>query len=207
MIVNRSSSPIAAVASSSALGFAAAWSRPCVARPSRSWYVRTCCSDGSSARDLLDLRELARVLADDRHRLGVRQQIPHVACGAGGVHGNADRADLREREVDERPVEAVSREEGDVVAFPHPPGEEPVRVRPHAVVGVRPRNLIPAALVRLREVGRPLPVRRDCIAPQPRDSARLVARRSRPRSLRGLRHPLSLDERDSPFERETGRSC
>ena len=158
------------------------------------------------ARDLLDLGQLGRVLADDRNCLGVRQQIAHVACRAGGVHGDSDCADLREREVDERPVEAVSCEEGDGVASPHAPGEEAVRVRPHALVGLRPRHLPPTGIVRLREVGRRPPVAHDRIAPQSRDRARLVARRSRPRGLRGLRHPLSLDERDSPFERETGRS-
>ena len=121
------------------------------------------------------------VFADDADGLGVREQVLDVARRAGRIHGDADCADVREREVDECPLEAVPREQREVVAFPHSPREEAVRVGPHALVRVRPRDLGPAVL-RLDEVRGAAAARRDGVAPELRDGP---ARRARMRFAGG----------------------
>ena len=132
--------------------------------------MRTCRSAGSSSVDRLDLRELLGVLADDRDRLGVREEVADVLRRARRVDRDPDRADPGEREVDERPLEAVAREQRDVVALPHAAREQPVRVRADALVGLRPRDLAPA-VVRLGEVCGRRAARRDGVAPELRDRA------------------------------------
>ena len=109
-------------------------------------------------RHVFDLGELLGVLADDPDRFGVRQEVSDVARRARGVHGDADGTDVREREVEERPVEAVAGQERDVVALAHAAREEAVRVRAHALVGVGPRHLATS----------PLPTRRGRRGPRAR---------------------------------------
>ena len=158
MIVKRSSSAIAAVASSSASGFALGEVPP-VGREAVEVVVG---EDVLERRELgrggLDLRELLGVLADDADGLRVCEEVLDVARRARGVDGDTNGADLREREVDEGPVEAVPREQREVVALPHSARQEPVRVGAHALVRLRPRDLGPS-VVRLDEVRRALAAR------------------------------------------------
>ena len=138
----------------------------------------------------LDLRQLLRVLADDPDCLRVLEEIRHVLRGAVRVHRDRDRADLGEREVHERPVEAVLSQDRERVALGHPAREQPVRVRADELVGIVPRDLAPPLAVVLDEVRRVLATGRDRIPPQPRDRPPL-ARRLRRRSRSGcLRHQL-----------------
>ena len=124
----------------------------------------------------LHLRELLGVLADDRDRLRVLEEVSDVLRRARRVHRDPDGPDPRERKVDERPLETVAREERDVVALPHAAREQPVPVCADALVGLRPRDLAPA-VVRLCEVcGRRAPGR-DAVAPQLRDRPRAGCRR------------------------------
>ena len=58
---------------------------------------------------LVHLRELLLVLAEHRDRLRVLEDVSGVARGAVGVDRDADRSDLRERQVEERPVEPDKR--------------------------------------------------------------------------------------------------
>ena len=95
--------------------------------------------------DLLDLRELGSVLADDPDRFGVREEVADVAGGVVRVDGDPDGADLREREVDERPVEAVLGEDRERVALADAAGEQPVRIGAHELVRIAPGHLAPAA--------------------------------------------------------------
>ena len=74
-------------------------------------------------RRRFDFRELLGVLADDPDRLRVGEEVADVARRAGRVHGDPHRADLREREVEERPVEAVAREQRKAVALADAAGE------------------------------------------------------------------------------------
>ena len=134
--------------------------------------MRTCSSLGSSSETLLDLRELRGVLADDPDRLGVREEIADVTCGVVGVDRDPDGADLRQREIDERPVEAVLGEDSERVALAHAAGEEPVRVGAHELVRIAPGHLAPAAALRvLDEVGRCLPLGGYGVSPEARDRA------------------------------------
>ena len=138
-------------------------------------------------RDRLDLGQLLRVLAHDPDSFRVREQVADVVGRARGVDGDSDCADVREGEVDERPLEAVSREEREVVALAHAPGEEAVRVVADSLVGLRPAHFTPAAVV-LDQVGGCLPPGRDGVAPQAGDRPALAGGTRRLGRGRGLRH-------------------
>jgi hypothetical protein len=133
-------------------------------------------------RDGLDLGQLLLVLADDAHRLGVRQQIADVLRRARRVDRDADGADAGEREVEEGPLEAVPRQQGERVSLPDTPREEPVGVCAHELVGLAPRDPAPVFSV-LDEVSRALRAGRHGVLPEPRDRAP-SAGRTRLRSRR-----------------------
>ena len=144
-------------------------------------------------RERLDLRELLGVLAEDPHSLGVLDHVGDVLRGAVGVHRDAYRSDLREREVHERPVEAVLREDRERVAFRDPACEQPVRVPAHQLVGVLPRDLAPPFLaVVLDEIRRRGTPGGDGVAPETRDRPPAARWRGLRRRRRSLRHPLIL---------------
>ena len=88
--------------------------------------------------DLLDLCELLGVLADDSNRVGMREEVADVTRGAVRVDRDPDGADLRQREVDERPVETVLGEDPERLALAHAAGEEPVCVGAHELVRIAP---------------------------------------------------------------------
>ncbi len=142
----------------------------------------------------LDLPELLCVLADDRHGLRVGEEVADVAGGARRVHRDSHRADPGEREIDERPLEAVSREQRYVVALAHAAREEPVRVVADALVGLLPRDLMPT-LVGLDEVGGTRSLGSDRVEPELRDRAPAGLRRGRDTRLEPSRSRLSLATR------------
>ena len=69
---------MAAAAWSRACGFVAAKSLPCAASPSRSWIREDVLQRRELVGNRLDLGELRRVLADDRDRFGVREEVADV---------------------------------------------------------------------------------------------------------------------------------
>src|SRR4029078_6720666 len=100
---------------------------------------------------------LLRVLAEDRDRLRVGEEISDVARRAGGVDRHPDGADAREREVEQRTLPAVPGEQGDVVAASYAAREEAVRIGTDALVGVLPGDFLPplGGLHQVRRVGTP----------------------------------------------------
>ena len=86
-------------------------------------------------------------------RLRVGEQVPDVGRGAGCVDGDTHGADLRQCEIDERPVEGVAREDRERVALSNASRQEPVGMGARSLVRVLPRHLAPA--LAFHEVGRP----------------------------------------------------
>src|SRR5262245_12565541 len=119
------------------------------------------------------------------------QEVAHVTGRARCVHRDPDRADPREREVDERPFQAVAREQRDVVALAYAAREEPVRILDHALVRLFPGDLLPpvGGLDQVRGVRAPC---RDCIDPELRDRTPTGFRRGLDTHLDRLGHCLSL---------------
>ncbi len=125
MNVKRSSSSIAATASSSADGCSALNAAPS-AFECREVRER---EDVPEARERgalsVDLLELRRVLAEHADRLRVREDVRHVLRRAVRVDPRADRSDLREREVEQRPFERRPRERRERVALATPRARRP----------------------------------------------------------------------------------
>ena len=144
---------MAADASSSAVGCACAKSIPCAASPARSWYVRTCSSFGSFSGPTPPSRAAPRPRTRSRPPrsapAGTRRRS--WSCSR---RRDADGADLRQREVDQRPVEAVLSQDRERVTLRDAAREEPVRVGADELVGVAPGDLAPTLAVVLDEVGR-----------------------------------------------------
>ena len=158
--------------------------------------------------DGLDLRELLGVLADDGDRLGVREQVADVLGRARRIDRDPDRSDSGEREVDERPLEAVPREQRHVVALAHAAAEQAVGIRPNALVRLRPRDVAPA-VVSLGQVRRRRAARRDGVVPELRDRAPGCAGN---RGFRGRLRPSPSHSELSPegvrrFQVESGKSA
>ena len=142
----------------------------------------------------LDLRQLLGVLADDPDGLGVREEVTHVTGRARRVDRDAHRADPREREIEERPVEAVAREQRERVSLANAAGEQTVGIRAHPLLGLVPRDLSPAVLV-LDEIRGRRARRGNGVAPQPRDRAMCLVWRGYGGGFGGLGHSSELRRR------------
>ena len=92
----------------------------------------------------VELRALRLVLAEDPDRLRVRDDVRGVLRRGVRVDRGADGADVREREVEEGPLERRAREDREGVALADAAGEQSVRQQLDAVGRVRPRDLLPA---------------------------------------------------------------
>ena len=118
----------------------------------------------------LDLRALRLVLDRTPTASECRGRTARPAASVR-VDRGADRADVREREVEERPLERVRRQDPEDVALPDPAGEQAVREELDALGRLGPGDLAPA--VRQRR-GRRAPVlRADGVPPEARDRALL----------------------------------
>ena len=138
--------------------------------------------------DRLDLGELGCVLAHHADGLRMGEQVADVALGARGVDRDDDRADLGEREVEQRPVEAVLGEEAHRIALAHAAGEKAVRVVADALVRLRPAHLAPAAFAVLDEVCGRRPPGSDRVPPEAGDRPALAEWTSRLGRGCGFRH-------------------
>src|SRR5205085_6767699 len=138
--------------------------------------------------DALGLRPLLLVLDEDADRVGVPEDMDAVPRRAGRVGGRADRADEREGEVEEHPLEARRGEDPEGLALADAEREEAVRELVHRPRRLGPRDLAPGPGLLLDEVAGAVASLADGVEPKPRDRA---ARRGASRSLRGrdrLRH-------------------
>ena len=125
---------------------------------------------------VVELRELLRVLDEHADRLRVVEDVLAVLGGAVRVDRGADGADVGEREVEERPLEARLPEDPEGVALPDAERQEPVGELLDGGRGLGPGDRLPA-LAALDEVRRAAPPRRDRVLPEPRNRARLGALR------------------------------
>ena len=154
-------------------------------------------------RDRLDLRELVGVPQTTPTASECSRRYADVARRAVRVDRDADRADVREREVHERPVEVVLREDPERVALADAACEQAVRVGPDALVRFRPRDF-PPAVARLGEVRRPSDARRrPRRAKGARSSVVRSAAGSPPSRRCRLGHFSELTERGSAPEGES----
>ena len=125
---------------------------------------------GSDAALLLDLRHLGGVLAEDADRLRVVEDVGDVLRRAVGVDRRSDRADLREREVEQRPLERRPGERRERVALADAAGQQAVREVLDPLGRLGPGDLVPVVAV-LDEVGRARPIPGDGVAPETGDRA------------------------------------
>ena len=109
---------------------------------------------------VLDLRELFRVLDEHAHRLGVVEDVLAVLGGAVRVDRGADGADVGEREVELRPLEARLPEDPEGVALLDAERQEPVGELLDGGRGLAPGDRLPC-LAALDEVRRAAPPLRD----------------------------------------------
>ena len=122
--------------------------------------------------DPVDL--LAQIGVDQAaDRVRVLEDVRALGRRVRRVDRSRDRADVREREVEERPFEAVASEDAERVALLDPDREQPVRELLHDPVGLVPRDLPPAVLI-LDEVRGVLAVLGDCLVPERPDRAHLA---------------------------------
>src|SRR5262249_55711725 len=98
------------------------------------------------------------------------QEILDVALRARCVDRGADRADEREREVEQRPLERRAAEDAEHLALAHAEREEAVRELLDGPVGLCPGDLAPVALD-LLQVGGPRAAFPRRVLPQPRNRA------------------------------------
>ncbi len=101
-----------------------------------------------------DLGVLLGVLADDRSRSGVAQDVGALDCRAGRVDGNADCADRGERVVGQRPLETRSGEECNPVARLDAVRQEAGGSLVDGGSRLSPRDRPPASLLLDQEGGR-----------------------------------------------------
>ena len=94
--------------------------------------------------ELVHLRELLGVLGDHHLRLGVAEDELDLGGGRRRIDRDHDRTDRRQGVVGERPLDPRSAEDRDLVALLNVKGEEAVRQRGDAVVGLLPADLAPA---------------------------------------------------------------
>ena len=121
------------------------------------------------------LRSLLRVLAEDADRLRVREDVLDVGRRVVCVDGHRDRPDVREREVEQRPLERRPGQDPERVTFAHAARQQPVRQCGHTLCGLEPGDLVPVVAM-LDEVCRALLAPRDSVAPEPWDGAGCVHR-------------------------------
>ena len=148
MNVKRSSSPICSRARSSASGFAAACSRP----SARSSAQRLDRVDVLRPR-VLDLRQQLVVLDEAADDVRVLEDVAALGGGARRIDRSRDGADLREREVEQHPLEPGAREHAEGVALLDAQGEQAVRELVDRLRGLGLRDLAPAAVL-LDQIGR-----------------------------------------------------
>ena len=91
----------------------------------------------------LDLRALLLVLDEDADGARVLEQVQHVVPRARGVDRRADRADERQGEVEQRPLEAGAREQAERVALLDAEREQAVRELVDRPAGFGPRDGLP----------------------------------------------------------------
>ena len=148
MNVKSSSSSIESARSSERSGCSAAYARP----RSRSASSSAKRDDVRDARSI-DLGALVVVLDEDAHRIRVLEQVLHVARRARRIDRRADGADEREREVEQRPLEARPREEAERLALLDAERQQAVRELIDGSSGFRPGDL--DAIRRPPRAGRP----------------------------------------------------
>ena len=102
-----------------------------------------------------DLGALVLVFDEDAHRFRVFEDVLRVASRARGIDRGADSADERQREVEQRPLEARSCEQAEGLTLLHAQGQQPVCELVDGPGGFRPGDLDPLAvhLVQVRRVG------------------------------------------------------
>ena len=122
-------------------------------------------------RRLAELRALLLVLAENRDRVGVLDDVRDVFGRAVHVDRGADRADEAEREVEQRPFEPRRGEDRERVALSDPEREQAMGELVHRLGGVVPRDRAPLAAL-LDQVGGPLPAARPGVLPEARDRPR-----------------------------------
>ena len=101
---------------------------------------------------LLDLGPLGIVLAEDAHRLRVLEHVVHVLRRRVRVDRGPDRADVGQREVEQRPLERVAGEDAEGVALADASREEAVREVLDALRRLGPGHLPPAGVL-LDQIG------------------------------------------------------
>src|SRR5438552_4027151 len=116
------------------------------------------------------LRPLLLVLDEHADGLRVLEDVQDVAGRARRVDRRADGADERQREVEQRPLEARPAEQRERLAPADAEGQQPVRELLDGPSRLRPRNLAPVALD-LVEVGRVAAALGDRVPPEVRDRA------------------------------------
>ena len=85
-----------------------------------------------------------------------------------GIDGGDDRADLREREVEQGPFHDRAGEDGERLALPDAARQEAVGQVLDALGGLRPADVVPVVAV-LHEIGGALAIPRDGVLPEPCD--------------------------------------
>ena len=91
-----------------------------------------------------DLGPLLLVLDQDAYRLRVLEDVRGVLRRAVRVDRGADRADSRQRVVEERPVERRLRQDSERVPFAHAERQQSVRELVDRLAGLCPGDLDPA---------------------------------------------------------------
>ena len=117
----------------------------------------------------LDLGQLGLVLRQPAHHLGMLKQIGGFVGRAVRIDGRADRADEREREVEERPLEGRLPDDRERVAFRDAEREQYVGELVHGSRRLAPRDFSPPPGLDLREIRGIVASGRSRVAPKAHD--------------------------------------
>src|SRR5581483_1222583 len=144
----------------------------------------------------LELLALDVVLDEGEDGFGVAEDVRALARGVRRVEPDDDGADRHDRPVEEDPLEARPRDDGDGVALADAAGEEPLREVVDPLSGLAPGDLPPAVRAFL-EVRRRRPALRHRPLPEGARGPRLQGRFARGRGRGGRRHLTHRREKES----------
>ena len=191
--VKRSSSSMAAIASASAVGMLGLEPRALGLELRQVVHRQQVAESWQRAALLLDRRRLFRVSAQHPDGLRVVEDVGRVVGRAVRVDGGDDRADLREREVEQGPFHDRAGEDGERLALPDAAREEAVGQVLDALGGLGPADVVPVVAV-LDEIGGALAIPRDSVLPEPCDRPFLSAMRGNLLPVRRCRNGESRAE-------------